>query len=89
MELADAEVSEIAERGAQRVVSAGAAGGDLSSRRAASWRVSFVVTSWSSRTWRGGTAAQVRALIATAKERVYDRFGVRLTPEIEDLGEPS
>ncbi len=37
----------------------------------------------------GGTAAQVRELIATAQERVYDRFGVRLTPEIEDLGEPS
>ena len=37
----------------------------------------------------GGTAAQARELIATAQERVYDRFGVRLTPEIEDLGELS
>lgn len=37
----------------------------------------------------GGTAAQVRELIASAQEIVFDRFGVRLTPEIEDLGEPS
>jgi UDP-N-acetylmuramate dehydrogenase len=37
----------------------------------------------------GGTAAQVRELIATAQETVFDRFGARLTPEIEDLGEPS
>ncbi|CAN5381700.1 UDP-N-acetylmuramate dehydrogenase [soil metagenome] len=37
----------------------------------------------------GGTAAQVRELIATAQSRVLDQFGVSLTPEIEDLGEPS
>lgn len=37
----------------------------------------------------GGTAAQVRELIATARARVLDQFGVSLTPEIEDLGEPS
>lgn len=37
----------------------------------------------------GGSAAQVRELIATAQARVLDQFGVSLTPEIEDLGEPS
>ena len=37
----------------------------------------------------GGTAAQVRELIATAQHTVRDRFGVDLTPEIEDLGEPA
>ena len=36
----------------------------------------------------GGTAAQVRELIATAQAQVLDRYGVKLTPEIEDLGEP-
>jgi UDP-N-acetylmuramate dehydrogenase len=36
----------------------------------------------------GGTAAQVRELIATARAQVLDRYGVNLTPEIEDLGEP-
>lgn len=35
----------------------------------------------------GGTAAQVRELIATAQARVLERFGVRLEPEIEELGE--
>ncbi|MCC6703570.1 MAG: UDP-N-acetylmuramate dehydrogenase [Thermomicrobiales bacterium] len=36
----------------------------------------------------GGTAAQVRELIATAQQTVRDRFGVELHTEIEDLGEP-
>ncbi|GIW05101.1 MAG: UDP-N-acetylenolpyruvoylglucosamine reductase [Thermomicrobiales bacterium] len=35
----------------------------------------------------GGTAAQVRELIAIAQERVLERFGVHLEPEIEELGE--
>jgi UDP-N-acetylmuramate dehydrogenase len=38
---------------------------------------------------KGGTAAQVRELIATAQARVQEQFGVSLTPEIEDLGEPA
>jgi UDP-N-acetylmuramate dehydrogenase len=37
----------------------------------------------------GGTAANVRELIAHARSTVRDRFGVELTPEIEDLGEPA
>lgn len=37
----------------------------------------------------GGTAANVRELIAHAQETVRERFGVDLTPEIEDLGEPA
>lgn len=36
----------------------------------------------------GGTAAQVRELIATGKAAVLERFGVELMTEIEDLGEP-
>ena len=36
----------------------------------------------------GGTAAQVRELIATGKAEVLERFGVELMTEIEDLGEP-
>jgi UDP-N-acetylmuramate dehydrogenase len=36
----------------------------------------------------GGTAGQVRELIATARTRVLAEFGVRLQPEIEELGEP-
>jgi UDP-N-acetylmuramate dehydrogenase len=36
----------------------------------------------------GGTAAQVRELIATGKSEVRERFGVELMTEIEDLGEP-
>jgi|SRR5579884_2552993 len=36
----------------------------------------------------GATAAHVRELIATAQERVWERFGVRLEPEIEEIGEP-
>ncbi len=36
-----------------------------------------------------GTAAQVRELIATAQATVRERFGIELTPEIEDLGEPA
>jgi UDP-N-acetylmuramate dehydrogenase len=36
----------------------------------------------------GGTAAQVRELIATAQSTVRERFSVDLVPEIEDLGEP-
>ncbi len=35
----------------------------------------------------GATAAQVRELIATAQERVQERFGVSLVPEIEEVGE--
>lgn len=33
------------------------------------------------------TAAHVRELIATAQARVFDRFGIHLEPEIEELGE--
>ena len=36
----------------------------------------------------GATAAQVRELIATAQERVRERFGILLRPEIEEIGEP-
>ncbi|MDP9364347.1 MAG: UDP-N-acetylmuramate dehydrogenase, partial [Chloroflexota bacterium] len=36
----------------------------------------------------GATAAQVRELIATARERVRARFGVELRQEIEEIGEP-
>ena len=36
----------------------------------------------------GGTAEQVRELIATGKSEVRERFGVELITEIEDLGEP-
>lgn len=36
----------------------------------------------------GGTAAQVRELIATGKAEVLERFGVEPMTEIEDLGEP-
>jgi UDP-N-acetylmuramate dehydrogenase len=35
----------------------------------------------------GATAAQVRELIATARERVRQRFGVELRVEIEEVGE--
>jgi UDP-N-acetylmuramate dehydrogenase len=35
----------------------------------------------------GGTAAQVRELIAIAQERVLAAFGVHLEPEIEQIGE--
>lgn len=35
-----------------------------------------------------GTAADVRNLIAIAQERVNDRFGIWLQPEIEEIGEP-
>ena len=35
----------------------------------------------------GATATQVRELIATARERVRERFGVELQPEIEEIGE--
>jgi UDP-N-acetylmuramate dehydrogenase len=34
------------------------------------------------------TAADVRALIETAWERVRGQFGVELRREVEDLGEP-
>ncbi|HEY8447809.1 MAG TPA: UDP-N-acetylmuramate dehydrogenase [Thermomicrobiales bacterium] len=36
----------------------------------------------------GGTAAQVRELIATAQARIEERFGIHLEPEIEEIGEP-
>jgi UDP-N-acetylmuramate dehydrogenase len=36
----------------------------------------------------GATAADVRELIAIAQERVREQFGIRLEPEIEELGEP-
>jgi UDP-N-acetylmuramate dehydrogenase len=35
----------------------------------------------------GATAAQIRELIATARDRVRDRFGVELRQEIEEIGE--
>jgi len=35
----------------------------------------------------GGTAAQVRELIAIGQERVRDEFGIQLEPEIEQIGE--
>lgn len=35
----------------------------------------------------GGTAAQVRELIAIARERVLAAFGIELEPEIEQIGE--
>lgn len=35
----------------------------------------------------GGRAADVRELIATARQRVREQFGVELEPEIEELGE--
>jgi len=35
----------------------------------------------------GGTAAQVRELIAAAQERIHSEFGVELEREIEELGE--
>jgi UDP-N-acetylmuramate dehydrogenase len=34
-----------------------------------------------------GTAAQVRELIAIAQERVQEQLGIRLEPEIEEIGE--
>jgi UDP-N-acetylmuramate dehydrogenase len=36
----------------------------------------------------GGTAAQVRELIAIGRDRVRERFGVELVTEIEEVGEP-
>ena len=36
----------------------------------------------------GATAAMVRELIATAQERVRERFGVQLRREVEEIGEP-
>ncbi len=36
---------------------------------------------------RGATAAMVRELIATAQERVRERFGIELQREIEEIGE--
>jgi UDP-N-acetylmuramate dehydrogenase len=36
----------------------------------------------------GGTAAQVRELIAAAQARILAEYGIRLAPEIEELGEP-
>jgi UDP-N-acetylmuramate dehydrogenase len=37
---------------------------------------------------RQATAADIRTLIATAKERVAERFGVALRQEVEEIGEP-
>jgi UDP-N-acetylmuramate dehydrogenase len=36
----------------------------------------------------GGTAADVRAMIALVQEEVERQFGIRLVPEIEQIGEP-
>ena len=36
----------------------------------------------------GATAAQIRELIATARERVRERFGVDLRQEVEEIGDP-
>lgn len=36
----------------------------------------------------GGSAAQVRELIATAEEKIRSEFGVELEREIEEIGEP-
>ncbi len=36
----------------------------------------------------GATAAQVRELIAIARQRILDQFGIHLEPEIEEIGEP-
>lgn len=36
----------------------------------------------------GASAADIRALIALAKSRVHDQFGVELRQEVEELGEP-
>ncbi|MDQ3515129.1 MAG: UDP-N-acetylmuramate--L-alanine ligase [Chloroflexota bacterium] len=36
----------------------------------------------------GATADQIRELIATARERVRDRFGVELRQEVEEIGDP-
>ena len=54
-----------------------AVGGAMFSPKHANWIVNG----------SGATAADVRALIATARERVRERFGVELQREVEYLGE--
>ncbi len=49
--------------------------------RVSAKHANFIVTS------PGATAADVRAIIRTVRQRVYDQFGVRLRPEVQMLGD--
>ena len=49
--------------------------------RVSSKHANFIVTT------PGATAADVREIIRTVRQRVFDRFGVRLRPEVQMLGD--